>query len=326
MAQVFDIDSVPADSRLLAWQQGASRLIHPMVVRAEPAGLHGRVTTSDALGLRTIRVCGVPSTVERPALLISPQDPAFVLLTMVVTGSVELEQGAGAGRLEAGDLTWYLASRPYRLQALTPFDLVHFLVPAVHAPLLRERLGAGSATPVPRGTAVSSVLPPFLAAVVDWQLAEDGGARDGALGASLVQLIASLGGTPGRGPAGTAADDHVEAATRYVQEHLGDRALTPATIAAACHVSLRQLHRAFARRGTSVAASVMSARLAGAALRLADPDRTAEPIAATARAFGFTSPAHFSRRFAAEFGRPPAEWRRSAPPVGASNPACDRPR
>lgn len=324
MAEVFDIGSLPVDSRLPAWQRGASRLIHPMVVRAEPAGLHGRVTTSDALGLRTIRVTGVPSAVERPAALIRPADRAFIQLTMVVTGEVVLEQGAGGGRLGAGDLTWYLSSRPYRLQALEPFDLLHFLIPAEHGPFLRERLGDVPAVPVPRQSPLSAVLPPFLTAVVQWQHAAGDGAGDGggSLEASLVQLVASLSGRPGARPRGEGADDVFAAATRYVRDHLGDPGLGPAQVAAACHVSLRLLHRTFARHGLTVASYVMSERLDRAARRLADPSRAGQPVAATARELGFSSPAHFSRRFAQEFGRPPGRWRRSAPGM----PPADGPR
>jgi hypothetical protein len=62
---------------------------------------------------------------------------------------------------------------------------VHYLVPAVHAPILSERLGPVPGMPVPRDSALSAVLPPFLSAVVDWQHAAAGGGG-GALEASLV--------------------------------------------------------------------------------------------------------------------------------------------
>ena len=47
----------------------------------------------------------------------------------------------------------------------------------------------------------------------------------------------------------------------FVEQHLGDADLTPAAVAAAHHVSLRQLHRLFETQETTVAAWIRHRRL-----------------------------------------------------------------
>jgi AraC-like DNA-binding protein len=63
--------------------------------------------------------------------------------------------------------------------------------------------------------------------------------------------------------------------TAFVEEHPGDADLTPAQIAAAHHISLRQLHKLFHAGGTTVAGWVRQRRLDHCAHDLRDPRRAA---------------------------------------------------
>ena len=51
--------------------------------------------------------------------------------------------------------------------------------------------------------------------------------------------------------------------TSFIEEHLGEAGLAPAQIAAAHHISLRQLHKLFHASGTTVAGWIRQ-RLSGA--------------------------------------------------------------
>jgi transcriptional regulator GlxA family with amidase domain len=73
--------------------------------------------------------------------------------------------------------------------------------------------------------------------------------------------------------------------------------MTPERIAAAHHVSLRHLYRLWAHNEVGLAEWIMRERLAGMARDLRDAAQNAAPVAATARAWGFSDPAHFSRLF-----------------------------
>ncbi|RKE22050.1 AraC-like DNA-binding protein [Streptomyces sp. TLI_171] len=86
--------------------------------------------------------------------------------------------------------------------------------------------------------------------------------------------------------------------------------LSAESIAAAHDVSVRTLYKELELAGTSLEGYIIEQRLEGAARELADPASTAT-VGAVARAWGFTSQAHFSRRFKNAHGTTPTEWRRS---------------
>jgi len=97
----------------------------------------------------------------------------------------------------------------------------------------------------------------------------------------------------------------------YVGQNLTDPALTPATIAAAHNVSLRQLYRLFSDAGLSLEQVVIGQRLELARVQLVSPAGRRRSIAATARACGFADASHFTRRFRHAYGTAPREWQRS---------------
>ena len=95
----------------------------------------------------------------------------------------------------------------------------------------------------------------------------------------------------------------------YIEEHLTDPDLAPARIAAANNISLRYLHKLCADSGFHVAEVIMRRRLEGARRDLAQPEFAAHTVAAIARRWGFSDPAHFSKRFSGAYRMPPGEWR-----------------
>ncbi|MEU4645497.1 helix-turn-helix domain-containing protein [Micromonospora sp. NPDC023814] len=105
----------------------------------------------------------------------------------------------------------------------------------------------------------------------------------------------------------------------FIEQHLGNTDLTPAVIAAAHHVSLRQLHRLFAPEQTSVGAWIRQRRLDRCRKDLADPAQSGLTVGAVGARWGLPDSAHFSRLFRAAFGVPPSDYRRmSLNPVAAS--------
>jgi AcrR family transcriptional regulator/AraC-like DNA-binding protein len=94
----------------------------------------------------------------------------------------------------------------------------------------------------------------------------------------------------------------------YIDRHLGDPALSPTSIAAAHHVSLRSLHLVFEREEDTVSRVIQKRRLAAARAELeSSPD---DSIADLSARWGFGSASHFARAFTQAFGMPPSEVRR----------------
>jgi len=103
-----------------------------------------------------------------------------------------------------------------------------------------------------------------------------------------------------------------ESAIAYIDLHRANPALTPAAIAAAHHVSVRLLYKAFARGGLSVEQTIVGLRLEAARRELARPASTSLTVGAIARRCGFTNPSHFGRRFRQRYGVTPKQWQQRA--------------
>ena len=102
---------------------------------------------------------------------------------------------------------------------------------------------------------------------------------------------------------------------RYALTHLGDPDLSPATAARASYISVRQLHRLFARDGVSFGAWLREQRLRRCRDDLTNLQLIHRAISEIAARWGFRSPAYFTRAFHARYGMTPAELRRLAPYV-----------
>ena len=98
---------------------------------------------------------------------------------------------------------------------------------------------------------------------------------------------------------------------RFIEEHLGEADLAPAQIAAAHHISLRQLHKLFHASGTTVAGWIRQRRLERCGHDLRDPRWSGRPVAAIGARWGYPDPAHFSRLFKAAYGVGPRDYRAS---------------
>lgn len=101
----------------------------------------------------------------------------------------------------------------------------------------------------------------------------------------------------------------LERAKRYIEQHLAEPGLTPASTAAALGISLRQLHLLFEPTGTSFAQYVRRRRLLQCRSALASPVGAGRSVADIALGWGFKSLATFYRAFEREFGMPPAAMR-----------------
>ena len=99
------------------------------------------------------------------------------------------------------------------------------------------------------------------------------------------------------------------AVKRYVDLHLADPGLTPASVAAALGISARQLHRLFEPSGSTFARYVLRERLLRCRDTIAGATGTGRSVIDIAFGWGFNSMATFYRAFASEFGGPPTVLR-----------------
>jgi AraC-like DNA-binding protein len=95
---------------------------------------------------------------------------------------------------------------------------------------------------------------------------------------------------------------------QFVREHASDSGLDPSAVAAAFHVSRRQLYNLFAEAGESPAEMIRQWRLDLAQGMLVNEPR--RPVESIAFECGFTDSSTFTRAFKATTGQTPAAYRR----------------
>ncbi|MFG2003873.1 helix-turn-helix domain-containing protein [Spirillospora sp. NPDC048911] len=105
----------------------------------------------------------------------------------------------------------------------------------------------------------------------------------------------------------------------FIEANLGDRELSPQTIADAHHMSVRRLHTLFQGTGMTVAAHIRHRRLERCRQDLTAPHLLARPVQGVAARWGFTNAAHFSRLFRAAYGASPSDYRHDVLARGRSS-------
>jgi AraC family transcriptional regulator, positive regulator of tynA and feaB len=99
-----------------------------------------------------------------------------------------------------------------------------------------------------------------------------------------------------------------------IREHLSEPDLVAIKVAAACAISLRSLHRLFAKAGKTFAGELMQMRIDEAARMLASRRFNALSISEIARRCGFLDASHFARQFRRHHGVGPRQFRAGSLP------------
>ncbi|MER7341837.1 helix-turn-helix domain-containing protein [Streptomyces sp. NPDC000075] len=116
-------------------------------------------------------------------------------------------------------------------------------------------------------------------------------------------------GDPGEAPAEARAQETLQRIYRFVDNSLGDPALTPQMIADRHNISLRSLHALFEDEPLTVAAHIRRSRLERARTDLARHDLSRQPVQTIAARWGFLTATGFSRAFREAYGITPTEHR-----------------
>jgi AraC-like DNA-binding protein len=315
MSVVIDTGEVPPGERFDLWADATPRVFEPLAVR--PRGdtpFEGRVARHPLGPLTLYRLRADPSRVTRSRAMIGASDPEWVQVSLLLAGRCVVEQDGRRSVLCAGDFASWASSRPYAVDAHTQHDL---LVTYCPEPLLRgSRISARTATTISGAQGAGALLRRYLRTL----LADLGSASPPAPGLAdgLLELVGAL--YDGTAVVPRAPDALRTLVRGHIDEHLGDPALDPESIAAAHFISRRHLDRLFVDGGRTVAETIRDRRLERCRRDLEDPRRAGDSVLDIAMRWGFVSPAHFSRVFRAAYGMAPREARHGTP--GGSRPAA----
>jgi AraC-like DNA-binding protein len=320
-------DQVPAADRLDYVQELTATTWVPMECRSEHAADYWAEIRTSGLGAMQVAVLDLmPITVRRTPRLITKADPDMLKMVLVCDGgSSVVDQDGRQARLSAGDFAFYDTRRPYEVSCgpglRHPTRLLTFMFPPSLLPLSPSQRRELTALRIPATAGLGDLTAQFLlqlARNIDhYSPAEAARLSNAALEVLATRLAHELD-VPGLDTPEARRHALLTDTQAFIQQHLGDPRLSPATIAAAQHVSLRFLHQLFHDEGLTVAGWIRQQRLTRCRRDLTDPALASRPVAAIAAQWGFSSASDFSRAFRAAHGLPPAEYRRSARVVNDS--------
>jgi AraC-like DNA-binding protein len=312
----------PVSAHLEHWLHVVGETFGPAHVRP-PRGAnvpeHLVVGDVGAVRVSEMGIAWQPSTTEacqaaRTPRLIrqSDPDPDQYRVDLVVRGRMVVEQAGLESALGPGDLAVVDLSRPARW-ATTVQEGVSLQFPRALLPLREDDVARISGARIPGDRGTGAVAFSFARQLVS--RLDDLDAADGArLGTTMVDLVAAALAPHLEPEAGLPRRSRRQALLStiyaFIERRLGDPELSPATIAAAHHVSPRYLYKLFETEPTGVAEWIRLRRLERCRRDLLDPALRWQPVSAIAARWGLTDPARFSRMFRSAYGVPPAEYRR----------------
>jgi AraC family transcriptional activator of tynA and feaB len=279
---------------------------------------HARLDQTELGPATASWLCADAQRVRRTAAKIAHSDPSFLLMQLRA-GRVRIRQAGRITPLHPGECILLDGAQPYELECPEPTRSCvlrlsdEWLRRWVRSPeRLAPRLFAGAGWNGALCAAVASL---------DIDSCEQLALPRGEVADHIAALLKLA---LGQEPEDAAGSQRLrERLMRRVSADLADPGLSPASVAAEHHISVRTLHYAFAAAGTSFVEELMQARLRRARELLADPRMRDVPVIEIAARCGFTDPSHFARRFRRRFGVAPLAFRRAA---CASLPPDSRPR
>lgn len=280
--------------------------------RSRGASFTGSVRSATLAHLQVSEVGSVAQTCRRTPQLACHDARRYLQVGMLARGTASLEQDGRSTVLHPGDLALYETGRPFCWTFGGDWVLQVFTWPREAVDLTAAESAAATACRFTGRSGLGRILggvlrdlvtePPPLSAPGAVRVADE-------VGGLVATLAGELVGAPADAASARSRADLLARITRYIDEHLADPELGPASIAAAHFVSPRQLHRLFAGSGESVTRRIRRARLERARRDLADRRLADASITQVARHSGFTDLAAFSRGFRAAYGVSPSDYR-----------------
>jgi AraC-like DNA-binding protein len=315
VARTLDL---PPDQRFDYWKHVLSDTFVPLEV-SSPGGdadFRGQLRGCELGSLGLIEVQAEPHTARRTARLVKAAPAGCYKIGVQLRGTSLLIQDGREALLTPGDFAIYDTDRPYSL-ALSDHRMLVLIFPRDVIGLPQHQVAGLTATRLPGEVGgMASLIGPFLVKVAD--LLDEMDASSLGVGLRLAGNVVDLLGTvlAERLDCVPADPDIAHRAlmlqiTAFIEEHLGEADLAPAQIAAAHHISLRQLHKLFHASGTTVAGWIRQRRLEHCGHDLRDPRCATRSVAAIGARWGYPDPAHFSRLFKATYGMGPRDYRAS---------------
>jgi AraC-like DNA-binding protein len=269
-----------------------------------------RLAVAGPLNFSSARASG--NRLRRTSHLARVDHDPRIFVAIQASGTTRVEQGANQAELRTGDMVVYDSTKPYTVTSAGRTRLHYFQIPrsalALPEAALDRVLGARIGID---NNALAQVVGPYLASLGSSNLLEQPAAAQ-LVAEPSIQLLRALIASHLDQPALARHPLDGSLALRiqqHIRSHLGERDLTPSSIAAAHHISVRHLYATMSRAGITLHDSIQQQRLAECRRDLRDPRSSHLAVATIGARWGFVDPSHFGRSFKAAYGLTPNEWR-----------------
>ncbi|MFF9810677.1 helix-turn-helix domain-containing protein [Streptomyces coeruleorubidus] len=317
MSIVLSTASVPAAERLDYWHEVISQTYDQLAsvrlnVSTPTEAPYNGVLRSHQIGSMQVATTEAdPLQVRQTTRGVAGADTDYLSVCLQERGLLVIDQADSQTLLRPGSLTFFDTVRPYTVSYPEPFRMHVIQVPRWMVGVREADLRRVTAVSMDTDSETAALVIPFLS-----RLATRAASHPQQIGDLLVRNAADLLTTlvterMGRDVTDTDATLRLRVKT-FMDRHLADPGLSPQTIAAAHHMSVRHLHRLFEAEETTVSRWIQHRRLEACRRELGRPGRHGPAVTAIAHRFGFSSPTSFSRAFRAAYGMSPREWRAAA--------------
>ncbi len=210
--------------------------------------------------------------------------------------------------LGAGDVLIWNSIRPMSFEVTERLRKISVTVPLARLRSWLPTRWHSIATNLPQVSPGAGLLSSVIGAVSPHFLA--GALRDGeALTESVISLLVNAIGCDRGDDALTRRGAQLLIVKDYIHAHLSDPDLSPSALASANRISLRYLHALFEAEGTTVQQYIIRERVLRCRRELENPKMAGRTITDIAFGWGFQNSTHFGRRFKAEMGISPQDFR-----------------
>jgi AraC-like DNA-binding protein len=305
-----------SDADATEWSRVVSRTLLAVRLSARSAAeFTGSLRTRTVNGVRLSDVATSACESHTGAAAAGRTSPGYILC-LQIAGSGVIRQDDKVVELGPGDAALYATHRASSVMFRADFHALSVQVPGDVIDMPTEHVDRLAAVRLEEGAGLLRVLADYLAQL-HVTLDEMKPASRRCAVRALVDMTSTVVQMQGKDavwmPGADRGPDALrEQIVRYVDDHLDDVELSPASIAQAQYISTRYLHKLFRDSSETVGALVRRRRLEQCARDLANSGLADEPVAAIAWRWGFESASHFGQLFRERYGHTPAEFRRQA--------------
>ncbi len=309
--QVWDSAYAPASQAFSVFREGVCASFMPWSPERGDGVFESRIESLALPGgsIGRCRTAGIFARKTRADIANSAAECIYG--NYVLAGEVLLEQAGRSSAAKGGDLVLYHSHQPI-VFAERPNTLnvnIAFAIPVSRFAGLRDMESRCLNAVVPAGKMIDPLIAclNMLAEGFRSSSPEEIAALFDAVVALLPISVGCLQGEAG--PLRPERDGRLGELRRFIADNVANPRLKPADAAERLGVSVRYVHKLFARAGTTFGAYVAAERLERIRADMLSAAGRRAPISALAFRWGFSDLSTFNRAFRRRYGQPPRSYR-----------------